>query len=475
MSRRVKRKRTRECPGCKELKKELAKVRRELKEALQVIEELKGRLGMTSRNSSRPPSSDPPDAPPRPEKAPTGRKRGGQPGHQGKRRDLLPTQEVDEVVEHKPSSCDNCGAELPEDAGPDDPPPTRHQVVDLPEKPYRVTEHQAHTRTCEICGEATCAEIPRELAGSSFGPALAAVVTMLTGVLNVSRRGAEEFVRDALGVPIALGSISNVEAEMSEALVDAHEQAREKVRHAPAKNVDETGWKRAGKKCWLWVAATVEVAFFVIHQRRGKQGLVALLGEKLKGIFTTDRWGAYGEIKSRCRQLCWSHLLRDFQKVIDRGGKGAKIGEKGLEIANQVFWLWKDFRAKLISRQTLQKCLRPLKKELRDVLSEGARLRVAKVPVFCENLLALEPALWTFARQEGVEPTNNHAERVLRRGVLWRKRAFGANSERGCRFVERILTAVQSRRLQKRPVLKFLIETLKAHRAGTPKPSLVSS
>lgn len=468
--RRVKRKKPKrhsDCPGCRELRKLLQK-------ALERIAELEARLGMTSQNSSRPPSSDPPDAPPRPRKPSTGRKMGGQPGHPGNRRDLLPLEEVDEIVEHKPEKCDHCGAKLPEASGGNAAPPLRHQVFELLEKPYTVTEHQAHACTCNSCGNVTRAEIPPEVAVSGFGPRLAAQVSMITGVLQVSRRNAEEYIRDALGIPISLGTVSNLEEEMTDALAESHQEAAEEVREADAKNVDETGWKRNGKKCWLWTVATTVVAFFMIHDRRGKQGLMAVLGGKVKGFFTSDRWGAYGDINKRFRQICWAHLLRDFQKVIDRGGRGRQIGKDGLEIAHQVFWLWKDFRAGEICRQALQECLRPLKKELREVLNRGVRLRKAKVSTFCENLLALEPALWTFAYEEGLEPTNNHAERILRRGVLWRKRAFGAHSDRGCRFVERILTAVQTCRLQRRCVLDFLTETLRAHRAGTAKPSLVT-
>lgn len=438
------------------------------------IEELEAKTGLNSQNSSRPPSQDPPDAPPRPRKAATGRSRGGQPGHAGTRRELLPVEDVEKLIVDSPTKCQECGASLPEKPGAGDPAPVRHQVYELAEKPYTVTEYQAHSRTCGRCGAITRGKIPEQVVGSSFGPRMAAMVSMLTGVLQASRRCAEEFVRDALDVPIALGTVSNLEGEMTEALGESYKEAGQVVQESGAKNVDETGWKRKGKRCWLWTAATAMVAFFVIHDSRGKEGFLSLLGRKIQGIFTTDRWGVYGAIKSRFRQVCWAHLLRDFQRLVDMGGQAVSIGETSLRIGKEVFELWKAFRTGVFSRGTLKRRLRPLKKELHQVLKRGAGSHIGKASTFCENLLALEDALWTFAYEEGVEPTNNHAERVLRRGVLWRKRSFGAQSDRGCRFVERMLTTVQTLRLQERPVLAFLATTLKAYRSKTALPSLVT-
>lgn len=491
MKRRPKRKKA-GCPRCAELEKKLEraealieKLEKKLswamgriqeleKEIENLKEKLKEKGQLNSQNSSIPPSKDPLDAPPRPPKKQTGRKRGGQKGHPGKRRELVPAEEVDKVVPHVPTRCEHCKAELPAEAQPSDPPPTRHQIVDLLKKVHEIIEHQGHARTCNQCGKVTRAEIPDDVSGSAFGPQLVATIAMLTGGFQVSRRNAEEFVEDVLGVPISLGSVSNVEAEVTDALEDAYQEAAQAVREAPRKNVDETGWKKAGDKCWLWTAATRFVAFFVIHKKRGKEGFLALIG-KIKGFFTTDRWHVYGSIKNGFRQVCWCHLKRDFQRLVDIGGERAVIGQLGLEIVAQVFMLWKDFKAGEIDRQTLKQCLRPLKKQMREVLIQGIELQMKKVSIFCENLLALEPALWNFAYHEGLEPTNNHAERVLRRGVLWRHRSFGANSERGCRYVERMLTVVQTCRLQKRRIYDFLVRSIEARRCGTVPPSLVAA
>ena len=274
-------------------------------------------------------------------------------------------------------------------------------------------------------------------------------------------------------MPISLGTVSNLEAETGEALASPYQEAAEAVQAAPVKNLDETGWKQCGKRRWLWTAATAVVAFFSIHQLRGEEGLLKLLGGKLLGIFTSDRWSAYRVRATRFRQICWAHLMRDFQKLIDRGGREAKIGQKAKEIASWIFPVWKDFKTGGINRETLQGCLRSVRRDFKQVMEGGARLRGTKAAIFCQNLLDLEPALWTFAREEGVEPTNNHAERVLRRGVLWRKNCFGCASDRGARFVERMLTVAQSLRLQRRSVLEFLVKSVAAHRCGQQAPSIL--
>jgi transposase len=277
-----------------------------------------------------------------------------------------------------------------------------------------------------------------------------------------------------LQAPIALGTISNLEQEMSAALEAAHGEAQKAVQEAEAKNVDETGWKQAGVKRWLWGAATALVACFVIAPSRGMAGLTALLGETIKGIVSSDRWSVYGRLKLGLRQLCWAHLKRDFQKLVDRGGVGKPYGDKGLAVVQKLFHEWHLFRGGG-SRSKMQGVMEVLRFDMRSWLKEGARCSDARAAAFCENLLDLEPAMWKFARNsdKGVEPTNNHIERQLRPGVLWRKNAFGCHSAGGCRFVERILTVVQTLRLQKRPVMQFLTDSLSAHRGGFPRPKLI--
>ena len=204
-------------------------------------------------------------------------------------------------------------------------------------------------------------------------------------------------------------------------------------------------------------------------------GLTALLGESVTGFVCSDRWSAYGRLSPFCRQVCWAHLKRDFQKLVDRGGAAARLGRELQGVAERVFQEWHLFRGGGIDRPTLQRRLDGPARELERLLRRGRRCADAKAATFCENVLGLLPAVWRFVVSEGVEPTNNHAERLLRRAVLWRKNSFGSMSEAGCRFVERMLTVVQTRRLQGRSVLGYLYEALVAHRNGIPAPSLLSA
>jgi len=375
-------------------------------------------------------------------------------------------------VHYLPDICHVCQDDLPAMPGPDDPEPRWHQVIELPAVPVQVIEHQAHARTCPHCGHLNWATIPNDIRDHVCGPRLSATLSFLSAVLHASRRGIEEFVETVLGVPIALGTISNLEQEMSAALAAAHAEAQQAVQQAQAKHVDETGWKQAGQKRWLWGAATAWVACFVIAPSRGALGLAGLLGQKIKGIVCSDRWSVYGQLKLGLRQLCWAHLKRDFQKLVDRGGLAQEYGELGLAAVHILFHEWHLFRGGG-SRAALQGELEPLREAMRSWLEEGARCGDARASALCANLLAVEPALWTFLYKSGVEPTNNHMERLLRAGVLWRKNAFGSHSEAGCRFVERLLTVVQTLRLQQRPILEFLNQSLSAHRRGHQAPRLL--
>jgi transposase len=454
------------CPNCEELKRRVAEL-----EAL--VRDLQQRLGVNATNSSLPPSANPPGAPKPVTKTPTGKKRGAQPGHPPLLRQRLPPQRVRRAVVFAPTHCDHCHEMLPALAGPEDPEPSWHQVADLPALAAEVIEYQGHYRTCPCCGKVNHAAIPQDLKAHSVGPRLAATLAYLAGRHHVSHRGLEEIAQDVFEVPVALGTVAHLQQQMSQALAPAHAQAVAAVRAAPSKNVDETSWKLAGKLCWLWLAATETVAAFVIHARRGIDGLAALLGEQVHGLVCSDRWGVYGRLSPYCRQVCWAHLKRDFQKLVDRGGAAAPVGRALQQVTHEVFEAWHLFRGGGCDRATLQQRLDGPARRLEWWLRKGRRCADAKTVTFCENVLELLPALWRFVVTDGVEPTNNHAERLLRRGVLWRKHAFGSASAGGCRFVERMLTVVQTRRLQGRSVLGYLYEALVAHRNSLPAPVLL--
>lgn len=461
------------CPECARLRSELDAALRRIAELEALVHELRLRLDQNASNSSIPPSANPPGAPKPFVKPRTGRRRGGQPGHRGHFRRRLPPERVDTVIDHVPETCAACHAPLPRDASPGDPEPTWHQVAEIPEPAVIVTEHRGHARTCPDCGAVTRAAIPEPITAHVIGPRLAVLMAYLVGRHHLSRRGVQEFVEDALGVPISLGTVGALERQTSAALAAAHDEAGEAVRAAPARNVDETGWKQAGARRWLWTAATLTVAYFVIHARRNWEGLKALLGEAITGIICSDRWSTYNHLPPEQRQVCWAHLVRDFRKCVDRGGEAEVVGQAGQKASEKLFAAWWDFRQRRIDRETLQAVLDPVAGEFRAALERGCGCADRKAATFCKNLLALYPALWLFTACEGIEPTNNHAERIVRGGVLWRKNAFGCHSDEGCRFAERMLTVVQTLRLRHRSVLGYLEQAITAHRNGEPAPKLL--
>jgi transposase len=437
-----------------------------------IVRDLQAQLGRHAGNSSVPPSANPPSAPKPLVKEPTGRAPGGQPGHAPCARVRLPAERVQQVIHYRPSHCRRCHQPLPAEPGPADPPPSWHQVAELPKVAAVVTEHQGHARTCPHCGTLTRAALPAEVRASICGPRLAAAIAYLSGGRHDSKRGVEEVVETLFGVPVSLGTVAAVEQETSAALAAAHAEATAAVRAAGVKYVDETGWKRAGRLCWLWAGVTRLAACFCVHGRRGRDGLTALLGDDPGGVVVSD-WGAYNRVPLRRRQVCWAHLKRDFRALVDRGGPAAVIGNELLCFVEDLFLCWHRVRDGTLSRATLRRQIAGLRPAFREVLERGTVCGCAKTEVVCTNLLALEPALWTFARVEGVQPTNNAAERAVRPAVLWRKRSFGCHSEAGCRFVERMLTVVQTLRLHGRSAFGYLVEAITAHRTGQPTPELL--
>lgn len=465
-----------ECQGCRERDALIHELRAELHALREEVRQLKELVRRNASNSSLPPSANPPNAAKPVVKQPSQRKPGGQPGHEPHLRLRLPSERICQTIHYRPRHCSGCRRPLPVESSARDPEPTWHQVAELPALAAQVIEYQGHTRICPGCGTVNQTAIPADVRTHSVGPRLAAFMAYLRGCHHVSLRGVEEIVETAFETPVSLGQVSNLETQMSEALAPAHAEALEAVRQAPVKNADETSWKQAGKLCWLWLAATQSVAAFVVHTRRGWQGLHALLGDVVQGIVCSDRWSVYGRLAVEKRQICWAHLRRDFQRMSERGSAAGRwLGEVGGATTHLLFHWWQAYRGGTISRAEMVRELEPVRAEFRGHLEDGRARRDAKVVALCANLLAVESALWTFLDEEGVEPTNNHAERMVRRGVLWRKCAYGSWSAEGCRFVERMLTVVQTRRLQKRPVLHYLVVAIQAHRASLPTPSLLSN
>lgn len=425
---------------------------------------LEAQLGQNSTNSSKPPSSDPPHAKPAPPKPPSGRKRGGQSGHpHHPRAVLLP----DQVIVHKPSHCRNCQRRL---IG-DDPTPVIDQIVDLPAVLRHVTHHRRHTLTCPHCHTATtAASVPD--AATGYGPRAQAAAAYLSAAGRLGKRAVRQFFDDVCGIPISLGTVSHLEGRTSRALEPVHAAALEATRERDA-NVDETGWRERAKKAWLWVAVTPLVTVFLIRGRRNRASFDDLRGAATT-IHTTDRFKVYDHFDPGRRQICWAHLRRDFQAMIDRRNAGSPIGEELLAHADILFAHWKRVRNGTITRRTFQRSYLPsLRDEVHHLLARGAESACAKTAAVCREVRAVEAGLWTFATAPGVEPTNNAAERAIRHAVCWRKTSSGTDSARGSRFVERMLTVIASCRSQGRNILAFLADAIAAARQGTPAPSLI--
>lgn len=447
----------------------IAELRAQLVAQEKRIRDLEARLNKNSQNSSRPPSSDPPGAPPRPKKPPTGRSPGGQPGHEGHHRPLLPPDQVNQFVDLKPSHCGKCGHAL----SGQDPDPTRHQVAEIPEElKARITEYLFHELTCTGCGEATRVDRPLGVPGGAFGPRLQAFIAYLSGKSHQSKRLTQDVLADFFGVDISLGAISAVEETVSAALAAPVEEASAWVQRQPVVHADETSWPVRGKNGWLWAAVTGMVSIFMIHAHRGKQAARDLLGQ-FAGHLVTDRWSVYAQWPVERRQLCWAHLKRDFEGFLEFGKEAAKLGTALSIQVGEVFRLWHRIRDGTLQRSSIGIHLDPICMMVRGFLECGAKGDELKVAGKCREILKLWPALWTFAHVEGVEPTNNPAERAIRPAVLYRKGCFGTQSEGGSRFVSRILTAVTTLRQQKRNVLQYLTRACEAHQTGQPPPSLL--
>jgi len=432
--------------------------------------ELRARLGQTSQNSSKPPSSDPPGAP-RQSREPTGRARGGQPGHKQHKRERL---EPDTVVAVLPERCCRCQRRL----RGRDPNPRIHQVIELPEIRPHVTDYELHELGCTGCGARTRASLPDGVPAGAFGPRLAATVALCSGRYRMPKRTVKELLRDLFGIDVALGSVPRMERFVSEAIAAPVEEARVAVRDQAVVHQDETGWfegPQEGRKAraWLWVAVSAIATVFKIARSRGAKVAKEMVGEDFGGFLVVDRWSAYLWKPRGMRQVCWAHLVRDFRSFVERGGESAKIGERLLAQAKLMFRCWHRIRDGTLTRATFQRRMKKVERSVGRLLRKAAVCGHAETEGMAKDILKHEPALFTFVLATGVEPTNNKAERALRGAVIWRKISFGTDSEHGSRFVERILTVVATLKQQRRHTLAYLTTACEAALHRRRPPSLL--
>ncbi len=342
-----------------------------------------------------------------------------------------------------------------------------------------MTDYELHELGCE-CGARTRASLPEGVPAGAFGPRFMSVVALCTSRYRMPKRTVQELLRDLFGVQVGLGSVPKMERFVSEAIAAPVEEARAAVREQPVVHQDETGWYEGphqGRKAraWLWVAVTAVVTVFRIARSRGAEIAKEMLGEDFRGFLVADRWSAYRWKPRGMRQACWAHLVRDFCCFVERGGAGAKIGEQLLARAKLMFRWWHRIRDGTLTRRTFQRRMRRVESSIGRLLRKAAVCGVAKTEGMAKEILKHEPALFTFVYVEGVEPTNNAAERALRPAVIWRKISFGTDSERGSRFVERSLTVVATLKQQRRHALEYLTAACEAALRGRSPPSLLPS
>lgn len=438
------------------------------------VDVLAEQLRRNSKNSNLPPSSDPPGKPedePKKDKRKKKRKRGGQRGHRGHHRELVPPERVNEFVDFFPPYCNECCKPLPQRP---DPNARRYQVVELPPVEAHITEYRRHEVQCPNCEHCTLAvHDPDAIPASPFGPRLVATIGLLTGVHHLSRRAAQELLRDLAGVDISLGGLSRVEARVADAVEPACDEAWQQVHEDPVKHTDGTSWFRAGVLMSLWTIATAMATVFKIVTDGRKKTLEPLYGE-LKGILISDRAAALNFWAMERRQICWAHLLRKFVSFSERDGPAADIGRTLLGYTGLVFEYWHDYKDGKLDKKQFDTWMTPLREQFEAELRRAVVAGIPGLSGSCANILEHQPALWTFTEHEGVEPTNNHAERELRAFVLWRKRSFGTQSERGNRFAERLMTVAHTARKQGKNVLEFLTACCEARAANEPAPSLLA-
>jgi len=433
------------------------------------IEELERQAkGKTPQNSSLPPSTQHPHARPQPPRRKSKKKRGGQPGHKKHDRSLIPADECDDVHALKPSECRRCGEPLTGD----DLEPLRHQVWELPEIKPQVTEYQRHRLTCPCCGETTCAALPPGVPQGQSGPHLMAFTALLMAYYRQSKRRTAEFLSTLLGQPCCPALTVKIQSQVTAALRPSYDEVVAELPKQEHLNADETATKEENGKAWLWSFVARWFTVFAIRPTREATALDIFLGDTFRGIITCDRAKMYWQMKRL--QWCWAHLKRDFQAMIDRGNPRSKwLGERLRSATCELFEHWADYREGKISRVALLRRMGPIRRKVELLLLRGMQSGNHDVQGTCRELYEHRQWLWTFLRHEGVEPTNNAGERSLRHAVIWRKLSFGTQSAAGSRFVETMLTVIETCRQQRRNTFQFITAAVEAHLAHQSAPSLL--
>jgi transposase len=433
------------------------------------VKELESRLNKTPQNCSLPPSSQHPHAKPAPPRQPSGKKRGGQPGHPKHERALIPTDQCSEVVTVKPPACRRCGDPL---AG-NDTDPRRHQVWEVPEIQPLVTEYQLHRLLCPTCGITTCAERPPGVPAGQAGPQLVALVALLMGCFRQSKRRVALFLEQVLRQPCSPGWVVKLQNQATAALRAPYQEVVGQLPMQEVLAIDESPTKEGPRNAWLWTCVAASFTVFTLRTTRAATVLHELLTERFDGAVMCDRAKMYWMVGRL--QWCWAHLKRDFQALIDHPDHQVKrLGRDLMRPTRELFHLWTRYRDGTITRTGLKRLMHPIRQEVESLLLRGVFSANPRLQGTCQELYDHREWLWTFLEVDGVEPTNNASERSLRHAVIWRKLSFGTQSELGSRFVETILTVVETCRQQSQSVFAFVAGAVQAHFDHQPAPSLLT-
>jgi transposase len=474
----------REAQDIEQLREENERLRQRLEEYAKRIADLERQLALKQQNStitSKPPSSDGLAGRPR-ERGRRGtgrRKAGGQPGHPGHHRALVPAERVDAIVDLAPEACRHCARRLHGRHAVGE--PRRHQVTELPPIAAHITEFRCHRRQCPDCGTITLAPLPDEHT-PQFGPQLTALIAYLTVVCRMPRLVVQRFLEGALHIPISLGSTQHAWEETSAAVAATYAELEAALPHEAVVNADETGHRTNGDKRWLWTFVARTFVVYRIATSRGSDVLQTVLGETFAGILGSDRLPAYLKYVAGQRQFCWAHMTRNLLSALDLATTPAatRFCREALALDRRLFRLWHRFRgdpgargSPLTRAELIAKVL-PIERRLFALGERHLTAANRDVRNLAHTFFVHNQHFFTFVHEEGVAPTNNSAERALRTAVQWRKIMFGTRSEQGERAVERLLTIVRTCQLQQLNALAYLTAAIAAHRRCQPVGSLLT-
>jgi hypothetical protein len=424
-----------------------------LEEAIELIDDLWEQLqkhqrktNRNSKNSSQPPSKDSLDNKPAPSKASgSTRQRGAQKGHKGHRRSLVSEDQVDQTSKHYAPYVCECGGDVLHHQGVS----YRHQVYDFPKEiRLHIHEHQLIHGECQCCGKQVKAQLPEQVSPTQKGPNLLAFISLLSGQYHLSLNKIRSLLNDVFGTTFSKGSLSEAQGQLSPMLTVNHQHIRQQLSKAAYLHADETSHYRNGEQRWMWLMCNPSYAYFMINYSRAQQAAKRLLGETVSAYVVTDQYVGYQWLPDKQRQLCWAHLLRNMTAIAEADGHTGWVGKRLLLITLLVFRTRHRWEQKSLSEAYYHRRMQKLKQRFNAYLKKGTTSPSQYYVGRCEHLLKMEQSCWTFLDNEEIPLTNNEAERRLRSYVIWRKVSYGVWSHRGELFRQRILSLMETCRLQ---------------------------